>query len=283
MVSENTLKFLQKYYYSKLPFGRFRYMGKLKNNFNHFWEVLVLMTEKEFKIRYKYTLLGFLWLIINPLLQMVVIGTVFRFFVGQKQENYYYFLLVNLLAWNYFSLSLSKTTSSIVFGRYLIKKMSFFRSVIPISIILANLINIVIATMLIVAYAILNKMFFPALFPVTLSGLFLLVVFTTGLSLLFSSLNVKYRDVNFFVQAILVVWFYATPVVYNLTLIPNDYHYLWSFNPLTLPLYLFQSSFIRTESLPKIVIEGNLVIIIGILILGIIVFKRQSRYFDDWL
>src|SRR3990167_5732195 len=101
----------------------------------HFFDLLIGMTEKELRARYKNTLFGFLWMFINPLLQMLVIGFIFRLFIKEPIENYFLYLLVGLLVWNFFSLSLTKTTPSIVNERSLIKKAKFPREVIPLSII----------------------------------------------------------------------------------------------------------------------------------------------------
>jgi len=86
----------------------------------HWLDFLIAMTEKEIKARYKHAVLGFLWVIINPLLQMLIIGFVFQFFIPVKVDNYFLFLFAGLLPWNFFSMSLSKTTPSIVYERSLI-------------------------------------------------------------------------------------------------------------------------------------------------------------------
>src|SRR3972149_9344389 len=101
-----------------------------------FLDLLLGMTEKEFKVRYKRTVFGFLWVLINPILQMLVIGFVFRYFIKDPIPNYFLYLIVGLLVWNFFTLSFQKATSSIVNERALIKKANFPREVIPLSIIL---------------------------------------------------------------------------------------------------------------------------------------------------
>lgn len=114
----------------------------------HFWELLWGMTDKELRARYKHTAFGFLWLLVNPLLQMAVIGFVFPLFVREPVTHYFFYLFAGLLAWNFFSMSLSKTAPSIIFERNLIKKAMFPRAVIPLSIILSNLVNSLAAYLL---------------------------------------------------------------------------------------------------------------------------------------
>lgn len=241
------------------------------------------MTEKELRARYKHTVFGFFWLVANPLLQMFVIGFVFTFLLKQPVKNYYFFLFNGLLVWNFFSLSLSKTTPSIVFERSLIKKARFPHTVIPLSIILSNFIHFSLAFLLyLVPVLFLGTLSWISALLVLLSFL-LLLAFTVGLSLLTAALNVRFRDVNFFVSALLIVWFYATPIMYSLTMIPRHILWLWRFNPLTSILQLLQQALLGLPGPGPGMLLSNIGVIVVITILGITVFERESKYFDDWL
>jgi len=241
------------------------------------------MTEKELRARYKYTVFGFLWLIANPILQMLIIGFVFTFFMKEPVEHYYYFLFIGLLVWNFFSLSLTKATPCIVFERSLIKKAYFPRAIIPLSIILSNFIHFALAFLL---------FFVPILFLGTLSwgtipyligATGFLLLFTTGLSLFTCALNVRFRDVNFFVQAILLLWFYASPIVYSLSQMPRDLLWLWRFNPITSILQLFQHALLGAPAPGPAMLASNITVMCIITTLGILVFRDESRTFDDWV
>lgn len=255
----------------------------MKTKTRKFIDLLFGMTDKELRARYKNTTFGFLWVVINPVIQMLVIGFVFKFFIKQPIENYYYYLFIGLLIWNFFSLSLSKTAPSILNERNLIKKSKFPKSVIPLSIILSNFMHLITA-MSIFTLPILH------LHTLTLTGLFyifvaftLLLFLTTGLSLLTSALNVRYRDVSFFVQAILLIWFYLNPIVYTLSMIPYQYYWLWRFNPMTSILQFMQHGFLG-KPLPGIaMVSINISLIVVIFIIGISIFKKESKNFDDWL
>ena len=249
----------------------------------HFWELLWGMTEKELRARYKHTAFGFLWLVANPILQMIIIGFIFPLFVANSVRNYNYFLLTGLLAWNFFAFSLSKASASIVNERSLIKKSRFPHAVIPISIIVSNLINYMAAFMMFL----LPLSFLHTLTVMSLvyfiGGLIMLMTFTIGISLLTSALNVRYRDVNFFVQAILIVWFYATPVIYALSQIPPQLLWLWRFNPLTSSIQLMQAALVGSALPGPAMLTFNVLIILCTTALGFIVFGKESKYFDDWL
>lgn len=255
----------------------------MNHELRHYAELLGSMTHKELTARYKHTVFGFLWIFINPLLQMIVIGFIFPFFIKEAIPHYYLYLFIGLLTWNFFSLSLSKSCASIVNERSLIKKAAFPRSVIPVSIIFSNLTNYLIA---------FGVFLIPILFSGTLTiysvfpffgGLLMLVTFIIGISLLTSALNVRFRDINFFVQAMLIIWFYATPVIYSLSQIPDRLTWLWRLNPLTSILQLMQHALIGS-ALPEItMLTSNSIIIAVITVAGILIFREESKNFDDWL
>lgn len=255
------------------------YSGELR----HFWDLLLGMTEKELKARYKNTVFGFLWILINPLLQMLVIGFVFRFFIKDPIDNYYLYLFSGLLVWNFFSLSLTKATSSIVIERALIKKAKFPHSVIPLSIIFSNGLNMTIAFLLLIVPTIVSGVFTLSRIPLFFLGAFLLLLFTSGLSLLTSSLNVRFRDVNYLTQAILIVWFYATPIVYSISVVPDNLIWLWRINPMTAIVQLFQSVFASAPYPGIDILLNNSIINLVVFTLGTITFQRESKSFDDWL
>ncbi len=241
------------------------------------------MTEKELKARYKNTIFGFLWVFVNPLMQMLVIGFVFKFFIKEPIPNYYLYLLVGLLVWNFFSLTLTKTTPSVVNERNLIKKAKFPREVIPISIVLANFINMFISFGLLLIPVLFFGLISVSNLPMLLIGIILLLAFTIGLSLITSALDVRFRDINFLVQALLIVWFYATPVVYSIAVIPYRLIWLWRFNPLTVIVQLFQNAIVSAPKPGIGMFLSNTLITIVVLWLGIKLFRKESKNFDDWV
>lgn len=256
---------------------------KKQNSTDYFRELLFNMVKKELLARYKNTLFGFLWVVINPLMQMFVIGFVFRFFIKEPIANYYFYLLIGLLIWNFFSLSLSKSTPSIVNERNLIKKAKFEHMVIPLSIILSNFVHLMAAFLLLIVPIMFLGILSVYNLPYLILGIVLLLTFTTGLSFLTSALDVKYRDINFFVQAVLIVWFYATPIVYSIYVIPHNLIWLWRLNPMTSIIQLFQNGLISAPPPGIAMLSSNAFIILLIAAIGFRVFKSESKYFDDWL
>lgn len=253
------------------------------NQTRQFVDLLLGMTEKELRARYKHTFFGFLWVFANPILQMIVIGFVFTFFIKQPIKHYYFFLFIGLLIWNFFSLSLTKATPSIVWERSLIKKARFPRIVIPLSIILSNMVHFLLALLVfLVPLSLLETINIGKLLLILPTSLWLLLL-TVGIGALTTSLNVKYRDVNFFVQAILIVWFYATPIIYPMEFIPERFQWLWNLNPLTSIVQLFQFALLPQPFPEPTTILANILFALLLLMLGVVVFQRESKYFDDWV
>jgi ABC-2 type transport system permease protein len=245
------------------------------------------MTEKEIKARYKSAVLGFLWILLNPLLQMLIIGIIFRNFIKIPVTNYFLFLFTGLLPWNFFSYSLIKSTPSIVYERALIQKAKFPREAIPLSIIFSNFFHLVISLFLLIGFLILTRqlLLFSSFTRMIffISSLLWLLAFTSGFSLLSSTLNVKYRDINFFIQALVILWFYATPVIYSLQLLPQVYLPIFQLNPITYPFEMLRFSLI-TSFLPQSnIFFANAAISLLAIFLGILLFRKENKTFSDWL
>ncbi len=256
-------------------------------NLKYYFGFILTMTEKELKARYKNAVLGFLWIFLNPILQMVIIGFIFQSIIKTPVQNYYLFLFTGLLPWNFFSYSLTKTTSCFVFERYLIQKAKFPREAIPLSIIFSNFFNFGISILFLVGFLFFNNQlyFFHSFLPFAffLLSLVWLVLFTSGISLLTSALNTKFRDINFFVQAVSILWFYITPVMYSLEVLPKSYLTFFKFNPLAYPFELFRSAFLATTLPPTNILFFNLSISVIVFVAGVVVFKKESKNFSDWL
>jgi len=258
-------------------------MSLLSSKTSHFLELLMEMTARELNARYKNTIFGFVWALVNPCLQMVVISFVFRFIVKEPLPNYNLYLLSGLLVWNFFSSTQSKAVSSIVNERFLVKKANFPKEVIPLSIVLSGLLHLMASFFVFILLLLFLGLLSSSFLPQIVLGCLILLATSTGLALLTSALNVVYRDVSFFVQALLLIWFYVTPVVYALNSIPEKVVWLWKLNPLTFVLQSFQSIISSFYTFDQNLIIGNGALALLILFSGIVVFRNKSKTFDDWL
>lgn len=246
-------------------------------------DLLLAMTEKEIKARYKKAVFGFLWMILNPLLQMLVIGFVFQYVTRIPIDNYFVFLFVGLLPWNFFSMTVLKNVPMYVNERNLIQKAKFPRETIVLSIVLANMFHMIISLALLISIVFFLgslHILYVWLLPFILCWLLLLV---GGLSLLLSSLHIKYRDVNFITQVVIPLWFYATPVMYTLDFVPGNLRNWFYLNPMTgiveLCRWVLLGSVITLPSMLWLSMGVSVIIIV----LGVYVFYKESPFFVDWV
>lgn len=208
-------------------------------------ELLFNLTSKELKLKYKNSALGFFWSFLNPLLMLTVYTFAFKFIMRIEIENYSLVLLAGLLPWNFFNASVQGSTMSLVNNSHLIKKVYFPREIIPLSLIMSNFVNFLM-TLIVLFVAMLifgvplgiNILMLPVV-------LVLLVMFTTGLSLMLSALNVYYRDISHFTEILFMAWIYLTPVIYSFSMIPEKYRIFLMLNPMTLVVELIRDTTIR--------------------------------------
>jgi len=179
---------------------------------------------RDLKTRYKNSVLGIAWSWVNPLLMMIVYSVVFNILAGRSSlPNYPVFILSALLPWNFFVSSVSQATHSIVGAAPLIKKVYFPREALPISVVLGNLINFLIA--LPVFFLLAALMGNPLTGWALLLPLIILVqvFFVTGVSLITCTLNVFYQDTRHILDVLLLAWFFLTPIFYPLTIVPEQH------------------------------------------------------------
>lgn len=178
----------------------------------------------EVKTRYKNSVLGFVWSLLNPLAMMLVFTVVFSVLSPNQQvENYPIFLLCGLLPWNFFSASVVSSINSVLSNGNLIKKVYFPREVLPIATVLAQLVNFLLAlVVLFAALIIFRANFSPWLW--TLPFIILIqTCFSLGIGLVLSTLQVFYRDTQLVMEVVMLAWFFLTPVFYGATLLPATY------------------------------------------------------------
>lgn len=174
------------------------------------------LVARDLKVRYKNSVLGILWSLLNPLLMMVVFSLVFSVLSNQQIRQYPVFFLVGLLPWNFFSGALIGGTVAISGNASLVKKVYFPREMLPLSTVLSNLVNFGIALIILVVFLYafglgltINALWVPVLILIQ-------VVFTLGLALFLGTLHVFYRDIMMILDVVMLAWFFLTPIIYPL-------------------------------------------------------------------
>jgi lipopolysaccharide transport system permease protein len=171
---------------------------------------------RDLKVRYKNSILGVLWSLLNPLFIAIVFSLVFKQALGGDIRQYYVFFLVGIMPWNFFSGSLMGGTMAVISNAALVKKVNFPRELLPLATVLSNLVNFLIAIIVLLVFLFasgLGLSIHALWVPVILATQ---VIFTLGLAMLFGALNVFYRDVLMILDIAMLAWFFLTPVFYPL-------------------------------------------------------------------
>jgi lipopolysaccharide transport system permease protein len=183
------------------------------------WNLVI----RDLKVRYKNSALGVLWSLLNPLLMTMVFTVVFTLMLPNYQiPNYPLFFLCGFLPWSFLTATLNGSTGSIVNSAGLIKKVYFPREILPISLVLSNLVNFLIALVVLFGMVVVFKVKMTAgvlMLPLIILGQ---VMFTTGLAFILATANVFYRDTQQILEVIIQAWFFMTPIFYPITVLPEE-------------------------------------------------------------
>lgn len=246
-------------------------------------DLLLVFIWREFAVRYKQSTIGVLWAIIQPLSMMLLFTFVFTIIMPSRISEHPYpvFFYVALLPWTFFSSSINYAVPSLVNHYQLVTKIYFPREVLPLAGIAVAFVDFVIGfafflVLLLVFQTPVNVSFLWAV-PLT----FLMLLFTTAVSLLLAALNVYYRDVKVAISFLVQLWFFATPVFYSIDHLPMHYKILLSLNPLTFIVENMRRSMIAGR---EVVLWQFGVMFLLILILSALAykfFKTTEKRFAD--
>jgi len=246
-------------------------------------ELLAELTLREIKQRYKQSVLGYAWVILNPLCQMLVMAFVFSKIIQTSQIGvpYAIFLYVGLLPWTFFSNALISSTNSLVGNAGLITKIYFPREIFVLSTILAKMVDFFLSSTVLILFLYLFRIhitwYILWFFPIFL----IQVIFTYGLSLLLAAFNLFYRDIQYVLNLGLIVWMYLTPVIYPIEILPKQYQIIFQLNPMAV-LFNAYRKVILGDGAPNLVsLAVALAVSLIIYGLGITIFKRLEGVFAD--
>ena len=241
-------------------------------------ELIWALALKELKIRYKRSFLGFLWALLNPLLQMIVLALVFSTVMRIPIPHFAVYLLSALIPWTFFSQSLLYAADSIVNNSDLIKKVRVPKTIFVLAALTSNLINLGLSLipMVIIVVALGNPLYLTWLYlPVPILALTLL---TLGISFFVAALNVYYRDVAHILTILLQLWFYITPILYPIAVF-GQYQWLFKLNPVYFALGGFRVA-VYEGTLPSAnSIMLSFVCGIVALVIGYAVFRKNQEQF----
>jgi len=210
-------------------------------------ELLYRLTLREIKVRYKQSLIGIAWAVLQPLLMMLIFTLVFSVLMTMPTDDIPYpiFSYCALLPWTFFATSLNSASQSVVSNAPLIKKIYFPRELFPISSILSAFVDFAIAGMIFLGMMFFYKIplttslsFFPVIFVIQ-------IVFTLGVSFFLSAINVYYRDIRYAVPLGIHIWMYASPIIYPVSLVPERFRTAYMLNPMAGIIDSYRDVFIK--------------------------------------
>ena len=260
--------------------------GWVAINFHELWEyreLLYFLTWRDIKVRYKQTALGAAWAVIQPFFTMVVFSLFFGRLAQVPSDGIPYpvFAYCALVPWSFFAGSLDRAGNSLVTSANLLTKVYFPRLVIPLSAVMAGLIDFAIAFVVLIGMMAVYGIT-PTWAIVTLPFFLLLSLVTAlGVGLWLSALNVQYRDVRYTIPFITQFWLFASPVAYSANLIPEQWRWLYGINPMSGVIDGFRWALLGRESAPGPLLIVSVVMVVLILVGGLFYFRRMEKSFAD--
>jgi homopolymeric O-antigen transport system permease protein len=246
-------------------------------------ELFYFLAWRDIKLRYKQTVLGVLWALIQPLFTMLV----FTLFFGNLAKipsdgaPYPLFYIAALLPWTYFSTTLATSGNSLVTNSQLITKVYFPRAILPASGAMSGLLDFAIGCLILVGlmvyYGVRPDWAF-LLWPMLLIPL---VVLTLGISMILASLNVRYRDIKYALPFMIQLWLFVTPVIYPTGIIPERFRVIAALNPLTGIIDAFRNSVISSQRIDWQLLMLSSALTVVIFVTGLHFFRKTERTFAD--
>lgn len=255
-------------------------------DFKEIWqyrELLYFFTWRDIKVRYKQTVLGIAWALLQPFMTMVVFSIFFGHFGKIPSDGIPYpiFVYVGLLLWQFFSASLNGASSSLVSSSGIATKVYFPRLLLPISSSLTNLVDFAVASTILAGIMIYYG-FAPSIYGLFIFPLLLILSFfiATGVGLILSSINVRYRDVRYILPFFVQMLLFVTPVIYPAS-IAGKYAWILGLNPMTGVIKAARASILGTGVIEWMPLLYSALVGIVLLILGILSFKKTEAIFAD--
>lgn len=260
--------------------------GWLAVDFGELWryrELIYFLTWRDIKVRYKQAVLGVAWAVLQPLLTVGIFTVIFGILLEVPSQGIPYplFSLTALLPWQLFATSLQRSSVSLVGNANLLTKIYFPRLAIPLSSVMASLVDFGVSFMILLAVMVYYR-FWPGVNILWIIPLSLFTLFTSlAIGLWLSALNVQYRDVQHMVPFIIQVWMYASPIVYPIETIPvGIWRSLYGLNPMVGVIQGFRWALLGGNA-PDLTMLISVAVVLVLLITGVYYFRRMEKTFAD--
>ncbi len=240
------------------------------------------LVHKDLRGRYQASVLGFLWTFIVPLCQLLVYTAVFGYILSNGIDKFYLYLFVALIPWNFFSACLTGGASCVVQQQSLVNKIYFPREVVPIAYVTSSFVNMLYCEIVVLAVCIFSGVQFSAAGLLCLPLVMLVeYIFALGITMIISAIDVYFRDLEHILGIVAMAWMFMTPIMYDLSQVPQNLLPLFRLNPMTNIVTAYRD-ILYTGKVPQL---GSLGISLGIgivfLVIGFLVFGRMKRRFSE--
>ena len=252
----------------------------IKNLYNY-RELLKSNVKKEIRGKYKGSFLGILWSFINPLLQVAVYAIVFPYIMRVKTDNYLQYLIAGIIPWTFFTTVLNQGMITVRMNAGIIKKVYFPREILPISVALSGLVNFFISCIIILLFCIFGGVGIS--WHIVLLPIFAIIQFflTLGIVMALSAINIYVKDTEYLINFIVNMLFYATPILYPVTLFPENFRWILYINPMTELINAYRDIFIYHQ-VPTLMAVGYLVgITTVIFFIGLVILRKLEKGFAE--
>ncbi|MFC1948650.1 ABC transporter permease [Chloroflexota bacterium] len=246
-------------------------------------DLFYFLVVRDIKVRYKQTVLGGLWAVIQPFFLMVVFTLFFGNLAKVPSDGIPYpiFNYSAMVAWTYFANSITGSGNSLINNTALISKVYFPRLIAPLAPVLAFLVDFVVAFIILIGMMIFYKIY-PTVLTLLLPLLLILMMFTaSGVGMFLAAVNAQYRDIRYTLTFLVQFWMFASPVVYPVSMIPEKYHLLYAINPMAGIIEGFRSALLGTTAFPTGMVLVSTAVSIIIFVAGAFYFRQTERYFAD--
>jgi len=254
---------------------------KVFKDIYNYRELLKTNVKKEIRGKYKHSFLGVIWSFLYPLLQLAVYAIIFPLILRDTQENYLIFLCVALIPWTFFTTVVNQSTGVIISNGNILKKVYFPRIILPISVVTSAAINFIISTIIILIFVLFSGMGFSKFlifYPIVLLVQFIL---SLGISFIVSAITVYLRDLEHLINIALTMLFYATPIAYASTSIPEAFKNIMYLNPMAHIIDGYRAIFYYKQ-IPNLINLGVLLVIsIIITVVGYFIFEKLQKRFAE--
>ena len=246
-------------------------------------ELIYFFIWRDLKVRYKQTVMGVSWAIIQPLFTMVIFSLFFGRLAGVPSDGVPYpvFSYAALVPWTFFANALTQASNSLVLNANMVKKVYFPRLTMPIATVFAGVVDFTLAFIVLVGMMLFFGIL-PTVNVITLPFFLALALATSlGVGLWLSAMNVQFRDVRYIVPFLTQAWLFATPVAYPSSLIPEPWRALYGINPMAGVVEGFRWALLGTDTAPGPMVIVSTLVALALLVSGAFYFRRMEKTFAD--